>query len=186
MKELRRVLNKKLADRQTAISNITAEEKLLEQHELQSQHVVTAQSCVQQIAQATQQQSHKQIARIVSKCLSAVFEQPYELRIEFERKRGRTEAVFNYLRDGRKLNPRLTSGGVMDVTALALRLTSLVLTVPPARRLLVLDEPFAGLSSTNLNKMAVLIQTLAKELAVQFLIVTHDPQLEIGRVIELA
>lgn len=165
---------------------VQMESKELEKCQKLVEQIGQAQLHLQNIAQETQQQSHKKIAKIVSKCLSAVFEEPYELKIVFERKRGRTEAEFVYLRDGRKVSPTINSGGVLSVTSLALRLTCIALTLPAPRRLLVLDEPFQGLSDRNLAKMAVLVETLSKELDVQFLIVTHSPHLKVGKVIELS
>ena len=142
-----------------------------------------AQEFVQHAAQQVQQEAHKQIARVVSRCLSAVFQERYELRILFERKRGKTEADFIYMKDGHKVNPHVDSGGVMEVASLALRLASLVMTMPPARRLLVLDEPFLGLSKENLRKMGMLLESLSKELGVQIIMCTHDEQLQVGKVI---
>ncbi len=184
LSDLRRQLDRRLARRQQLAESIKKEIKAKEVADEFVQTVTQAQQAIQEVAQQVQQQAHKQVARVVSKCLSAVFEQPYQLKIDFERKRGRTEAEFVYLCEGRKVAPRQTSGGVLDVAALALRLASLVLTIPQARRLLVLDEPFQGLSSKNLQKMAALIETLAKELDLQIIIVTHDAELQIGKVVE--
>lgn len=168
-----------------AVESIEADMELLKACENQESRIALVQSILQQLAQQIQQKAHKQIAKVVSKCLSAVFKEPYELRIEFERKRGKTEANFIYLRDGYKVNPRLTSGGVRDVTALALRLASLVMALPPRRRLLILDEPFKGVSGENLQKVAVLLETLSQDLKCQFILVTHNPTLEVGKVIQL-
>lgn len=73
----------------------------------------------------------------------------------------------------------------MAVTSLALRLAKLMMSIPPAERWLILDEPWKGLSAKNLKKMSMLIEVLNKDLGVNFLIVTHDPELQIGKVINL-
>lgn len=147
-----------------------------------------AQRIVQGVAQAVQTQAHRHIASVVTKCLCAVFgeDDAYEFRINFERKRGRTEAELTFVRDGREMSPRDSSGGgAIDVASFALRLACLVLSQPSQRRLLVLDEPFKHLSRDFRPVMRELLMTLAKEMGVQFLIVTHDPALQVGKVVEL-
>jgi DNA repair exonuclease SbcCD ATPase subunit len=144
-----------------------------------------ARDYLQKIFQQIQLKAHKGIATIVSKCLSAVFDRPYTLKIEFERKRGKTEAKFIYYQDGHRVNPRVTSGGVMDVTAMALRLCSIVMDSAAGRKFSQQDEPFKGVSGRNLQRMQILLEVLTKELDTQFLIATHHPELQVGRVINL-
>ena len=158
----------------------------LAEAKLHLQTVQSAQEFLQQAAQGVQTEAQRQVAQIVSRCLAAVFPEPYRLKIHFERRRGKTEAEFIYVdRSGNHLEPGCTSGGVLDVASLALRLVALVLTMPPARRLLVLDEPWAHVAGENLPRLAALLESLTTELGVQWLIVTHNPQLEIGRTISL-
>ena len=145
----------------------------------------SAQKHLQELAQAVQQEAHKQVSKIVSKCLKAVFGPSYAFRIDFVQRRGKTEAEFLYLKDGQRVSPAVCSGGIKSVVSLANRLTRLVMTLPPVRRFLALDEPFAGLSGPNLQKMAALIGSLNRDLGVQILIATHNPELQVGRVIEL-
>lgn len=181
----RSILDRVITKRDRALAQIKEEKEQLQQAETLIKDVQEAQKYVQQVAEHVQEKSHKQIAKVVSKCLSAVFKEPYELRIKLELRRGRTEVDFIYLRAGRKVYPRVTSGGVLDVAALALRMASLVVTLPAMRRFLALDEPWKGLSKTNLQKMAALIETLSVDLGIQFLIATHDSELMVGKVIEL-
>lgn len=182
---LRRSLDKLLMQRNLALLQIKEEAKSLLFVEQEIKDIETAQSYLQQIAQETQTQAHRAIASVVSKCLSAVFDCPYELRIQFERKRGKTEASFYYYRDGNLVEPHQTSGAVREVTSLALRLVALSLSQPPRRRLLVIDEGFASLDKHNLERVAALLETLASEMDVQIILSTHSDQLKIGRVIEL-
>src|ERR1700738_4203529 len=98
----RKLLNSNISTRNNSITRISEEKNLLRDSRKIYDNTLLAQNYIQQIAQQVQTQSHKQLTKVVSKCLSAVFQEPYELRIEFERKRGRTEAEFIYLRNGRK------------------------------------------------------------------------------------
>jgi len=78
----------------------------------------TAQEIVQTVAQSIQQQIHTRIADVVSRCLSAVFDEPYEFRIIFEQKRGKTEARLIFVRDEQEIDPMTAAGGgVIDVAA---------------------------------------------------------------------
>ena len=146
-----------------------------------------AQAHVQKVAQTVQQQVHRQVASVVTRCLAAVFDKPYAFEIEFARKRGRTEAALWLVRDGKKYDPKDgVGGGVRDVAALGLRLAKLLLELPRRRRLLVLDEPFRNLSKKYRPKMVALLNSLSRELGVQFVIVTHESEYVIGKVVELS
>ncbi len=144
------------------------------------------QSIFQHVAQAVQQSVHNKIAGVVSRCLETIFDEPYEFRITFERKRGRTEAKLSFVRNGMEVDPMTASGGgVIDVAAFALRLACLILAKPQQRRLIILDEPFKYLSLEFRYRVKDLLMGLAKEMKVQFLMVTHFRELECGTVIEL-
>ena len=138
------------------------------------------------VAQAVQQKAHDRIAGIVSRCLEAVFDEPYEFKILFEQKRGKTEASLVFERDGLQVDPLTASGGgVVDVAAFALRLSCLMLSRPTLRRLLVLDEPFKFVSEQYRERVRVMLETLSKDLGVQIVMVTHIEELKMGKVIEL-
>ena len=146
-----------------------------------------AQAFLQTAARVVQETAHQQIAAVVTKCLRAVFgEDAYEFRIHFEQKRGKTEARFAFVRGGEEFGPLDSSGGgVVDVASFALRLAALLLSRPAVRRLLVLDEPFKHLSKEYRPQVRDLILSLAEDLGVQFVIVTHDPVFQVGKVVEL-
>lgn len=162
------------------------EKRLLRDVEQRHQDALEAQRIVQAVAQSVQQQAHDRIAKVVSRCLAAVFTNPYEFKILFEKKRGKTEARLVFYRDGHELDPMDQSGyGVIDVGAFALQLADLLLRRPRRRRLLVLDEPFRHLSRDNADRVKDLLLTLAKEMKVQFVMVTHSLDLACGKVVEL-
>ena len=165
----------------------TEERQALESAREHLKDVQEAQVILQSVAQTVQQEVHKNISQIVSRCLAAVFPHPYEFRIEFERKRGKTEARLIFVRDGNEYDPlRGTGGGVVDVAAFALRLACLVLSKPKPRQLLILDEPFKNVHGEgNRERCARLLEVLSKEMGVQFLIVTGLEWLKIGKVVEL-
>jgi len=158
----------------------------LDQSLTQSQE---AQGILQAAAEILQNTAHRRIAGIVTRSLQAVFgdgQDPYEFVIQFERKRGRTEATLGFKRDGEVVDPMSASGGgVVDVASFALRLSCLLLKRPAIRRLLVLDELWKHLSEQYRPAMRELIEKLSEELGVQFVIITHSEEFKIGKVVEL-
>lgn len=165
---------------------LKTERRHLKQASQNCEHVATARALVQTLAQSVQQEAHKQIASIVSKCLEAIYDDPYDFRIAFERKRGKTEARLHFVRDGNEVDPMEASGGgVVDVAAFALRLACLILSQPQLRLVEILDEPFKFVSAEYRPRVRALLLTLAQELGVQFVMVTHSQELRIGKVYEL-
>jgi ABC-type lipoprotein export system ATPase subunit len=147
-----------------------------------------AHQIVQEIAVKVQQKAHERIAHIVTRCLQAVFVEPWEFRITFERKRNKTEARFGFFLDGQEFDPKEGSaGGVIDVAAFGLRVASLLLQRPQRRKVLILDEPFKNINGQdNQDRAGALIETLSSETGIQFIIVTDDEWLKVGKVIKIA
>jgi DNA repair exonuclease SbcCD ATPase subunit len=145
-----------------------------------------AQQIVQAVAETIQEEAHDRIAGVVSRCLATVFEEPYEFRIHFERARGRTEAQLVFVRDDEEYNPIDSSGGgVVDVAAFALRLSCLMLARPARRRVVVLDEPFKFVSADRRANVRAMLEGLAADLGVQFIMVTHIDELRCGHIVEI-
>lgn len=144
------------------------------------------QKILQEVAATVQAKAHARIARLVARCLGAVFTEPYEFEIEFEQKRGRTEARLVFKRGVNEVDPlNASGGGVVDVCSFALRLAALVASRPARRKVLIMDEPFKHLSREYRPAVRGLLEGLAMELGMQFIIVTHDPALQIGKVVEI-
>ncbi len=162
------------------------ERKRFRTAEAQHTDAVAAQELLQEVAVAVQRDAHERVATVVTRCLRAVFGEEYGFEIEFERKRGRTEAALKFLRCGEKFDPELEmGGGILDVSSFALRLACLLLHKPPLRRLLVLDEPFRMLSINHHECVADLLLTLAKELKVQIVLISHSEMLAVGKVVHM-
>ncbi len=146
-----------------------------------------ARAVAQTVAATVQQQAHRRIAEVVTRCLEAVFgEEAYRFQIQFEEKRGRTEARLLFVRDGLEIDPLSgAGGGVVDVAAFALRLSVLVLSRPVLRRVLFLDEPFRYVSREYWPAVRRLLESLAEEMQVQIVMVTHQEGLRTGTIIEV-
>lgn len=171
-------------DATLAAEKTEAAELALAQQELEIGN--KAQVVVQAVAAAVQQEAHAAIARLVSRCLTAIFDRPYEFKILFERSRGKTVARMVFARGDLELDPMTAAGGgVVDVAAFALRLACVCLSQPRVRGFLVLDEPFRFVSANYRPNLRQLLLQLSAELNLQFVIVTHIEELEIGKVIRL-
>lgn len=188
LENLRNKTNQLLGDYRHAKKTVEEEKENLTRSVQKVKDTTEAQTIVQHVAQKVQQDAHERISSIVSRCLSAIFDRPYEFKIEFERKRGKTEAVLTFVRDGKKYDPTDgAGGGVVDVAAFALQIACIMLQRPKRRRLFVADEPFKFVSQKKQYRERVrdLIEKLAEELDFQFLLVTHDRTLEAGKIIEV-
>lgn len=188
IKRIRKRLDSLLTEYTLATRQVAEEEAALKVVVQEYRDSKQAQEVLQHAAQAVQQAAHEQVALIVTRCLRAVFgDDSYEFLIEFDRKRGKTEAKFTLKRGDLILEDPLSQcgGGVIDVCSFALRLACLLSTRPAPRKLLVLDEPAKMLSSKYSKAVGRLFQTLSKELGVQMIIVTHNKDFCVGDIVEL-
>lgn len=153
-----------------------------------------AQAFLQEVAARVQRAAHVQISGLVTRCLAAVGA-PYTFEIRFDKKRGKTEARPVFVSGeghkdgpGYELDPTDGVGnGFTDVAAFALRLAEVLMQQPPSRRLLILDEPFKFPSVRDglRDRVREMLVALADDLGFQFIVVTHDSNLEVGKVINL-
>lgn len=176
-----------------ANSKLEQESADLEQSERSLENHKEAQAITQNIAREMQQQVHMRVSKIVTRCLAAVFrDNPYEFAIDFDCKRGKTEAKLVFLRDGMELDNPIeeVGGGVIDVAALALRLSCILLSRPRRRRLLVLDEPLKNVrGKQNRKNVRSLLEALSEEMGVQIILnVDMDsyPEFVLGDVLEMS
>jgi len=189
LEAVRKKTNKKLADLELARAQCRQEATASRKANEQIESIQEAQQLTQQVAQGIQQRAHDQIAGVVTRSLTAVFDEPYTFQIHFDRKRERTEARLVFEKDGLEVDPMTAAGGgVVDVAAFALRLSCLMLSKPPLRRILILDEPFKYVSERRgyRERVRQLLESLAEEMGIQILMVTHIEALQTGDIVELS
>jgi len=189
LKDLRKALNRYLTEKTHVERSVKEADSALMKSKEHETDVEEAQKVIQELAEKIQNTAHEQIARVVSRCLESVFGKgKYGFRIIFEQKRGKTEARPVFVENSHEMDPMdETPQGAVDVASFALQLTKLVLSRPPRRRLLVLDEPMIQLHGKEYReRIRRMVETLSKEMKVQFLIFSQDDtDLRIGKVIEL-
>lgn len=141
-----------------------------------------------ELARACQTQVQERVSSIVTRCLETIFtESKYTFRLIFEEKRNQTEVrCVLYDQQGNEYDPvNSTGGGVMDVVSFGLRVACLMLQKPQAAKVLIMDEPVKNLSLQYRAPMLGLLKSLAEELGMQFIMVTHIEEFLDGNVIEI-
>lgn len=132
---------------------------------------------VQSVAEDTQKRIQYHISNIVSNALSTVFPDPYQFKLNFVKKRGRTEAELRFEKDGYEYVPVDDSGGgVMDIASFALRLAMWGL--EGSSQVVLLDEPSKHLSEKYQDRYCDLLRAVQEDLNIQFIIITHIEKLK--------
>lgn len=186
--ETREKVDNLLSDLRVTKKHCKNEREKLAEAEDHLTYAEEAQQAAQQVAEQVQQRAHKQISGVVSKCLETVFfDEDYGFYIRFDKKRGRTEAVLILTKGEHEVEDPLNgdSGAVCEMAGFALQLSCLVLSKPSLRKLLAMDEPFKSMSAEYWQNTRLLLEGLSKDFGIQIIMVTHNPKLQTGKVIEL-
>jgi DNA repair exonuclease SbcCD ATPase subunit len=113
---------------------------------------------------------------LVSIALAAVFPDPYAFVLRFVKRREKTEADLIFVKDGNEGSPMdVSGGGPLDVASFALRTATWA--IKPTRNVLILDEPGKYISRDLQSKFSEMIKYLSVKLELQFLIVSHIPEI---------
>jgi len=133
---------------------------------------------LQKASQITQKQISFHIENIVTHALSAVFDDPYEFKVDFVTRRNVTECDLFFVNDsGTEMKPLDSCGyGAADIASLALRVAYWKLS-KDTRNTMLLDEPTRNLSLDKQPLASIMIKELSEKLKLQFLIVTHNKAL---------
>lgn len=134
-----------------------------------------AREILREVGLKTQQNLQYHISDITSLALSAVFTDPYELKVDFIKRRNKTECDLLFVRNEKEIDPLDSSGyGAVDIASFALRIASWSLKIPHSRPLIILDEPMRFLSQDRQVYASKMIKEVSDKLGLQFLIVTHE------------
>lgn len=186
LKKWRKILDQARVKEKMFQATIIQEEEQYQKLVKKQKGYQQAQVIFQEIGSQIQNNVQARISSIVTKCLFSIFgDDSYEFKMTFEKKRGKTEARLILIRNEQEIDPTSVGGGVLDVICFALRIAVLLLSSPPKRRLLVLDEPFRFLSRNYQPAIQSLLVELSNELGIQIIQVTHSDLLVAGKVIPL-
>lgn len=141
-----------------------------------------SQAIMQAVAEATQREIEYFLSELVTLGMGSVFDHPYNFIVSFELKRGKTEAVLSFERDGNRIHPMDASGGgAVEIGAMCLQLSMWNLQRGKLRNLMIFDEPLSRLKGADLpTKGSLLIKEISEKLNLQVIMVSHDPALVEG------
>jgi len=175
--ELKEALQIKKGVRQRIESELLSKTDKLKQLQTDLFSFEKARAIMQLVAKETQEQLEYKISELVSLGLSAIFDNPYELVLNYEIKRGKTEADLLFKRGENVVKPMLASGGgAVDVAAMGLRIAIWSLKSPRTRNTIVMDEPFRFLSKQHQVKAGQLLSEISSKLGIQIIMVTHNQE----------
>jgi DNA repair exonuclease SbcCD ATPase subunit len=140
---------------------------------ISQQSLELAQAFIQKVAKETQEQLKYQIADIVNMALDTCFPGEYTFDVDFQIKRGKTEASLVFIKDGHSVDPMDASGGgVVDLASFALRIA--VWCLGKTDNVIVLDEPFRFLSRDLQPQAGEILREISHRLNLQIIMVTHS------------
>lgn len=175
-KELRGIVNNMKGKRELLIEQLDEVKLLHRKASIMSRKLEEAQTIIRTVAIQTQQQLQFHISAITTSALEAVFFDPYEFKLQFVERGGKTEADAVFFRNNEQIDPMTGSGGgAIDVAAFSLRVSAWKLA--GTRSTLILDEPFRFLSRNLHSKAAEMLQEISKKLSLQIIMVTHSEEL---------
>ena len=155
---------------------LTDVEIRIETQEAHLENCYKARTIIQTVAETTQRKLEGHVSNLVTMALAAVFPDPYTFILRFVKRREKTEADLIFVKDGNEGSPMdVSGGGPLDVASFALRTATWA--IKPTRNVLILDEPFKYLSRDLQSKGSEMVKHLSDKLSLQFLIVSHIPEI---------
>ncbi len=158
-------------------NQITINKKNIKQYNQDKLESESAQKILQIVAKQTQDQIIFHISDIVTLALNSIFDEPYQFKLDFVEKRGKTEAELYFLRNDVKIDPLTASGGgVVDIASIALRIA--LWSLSNRNNTIILDEPGKFISKNYINRVAEMLKMLSEKLNLQLILVTHINELK--------
>lgn len=137
-----------------------------------------AQTIVNTVTILTLEEIKRFIQDSVTLCLNIVYGDKYRFVLDYDVKRGRSEANTFIQKNGEKMDPRdECGGGVIDVASIGLRLTLWVLAQPRTAAMFWMDEPFRFVSKDLTPKITEMLQEVVATFGTQIILVSHNDEL---------
>lgn len=135
-----------------------------------------AQTIIQLVAQATQEELKYHISELVTLALASVFDDAYELELDFQQRRNQTECDIWFVREGERIHPLSASGGgAVNVAAFALRISLWALQSPRTRPIMILDEPAQNIKGDEANiRFIQMVKSVSDRLKLQVIMVSDE------------
>jgi DNA repair ATPase RecN len=124
-----------------------------------------------------QEALRRRVDALVGRGLSLIFGEGYGFRTEVGQSRGQAAMSFKIITPEGERDPMQShGGGVVNVVSFVLRVVVAALT-PSLGRTMILDEPFAQLSTEYLDGVALFLRELVDVTGLQLVIVSHEPEI---------
>ncbi len=174
---LRRKLEYMKGERDSLQRSIANTEGQLQEHKRNLIRHERALEIVKQVGLETQRQLEYHLSEQVSLAMEAIFDDPYQLRLDFQEKRGKTEVDILFTRRDLEFPPLGSAGGgTIDVASLALRIAYWSMRQDKkVRPLLLLDEPFSQLKGVEANRRALaIVNEISHRLGMQIIMISDE------------
>lgn len=147
----------------------------LQDAQRQAKIIEQAGEVLKRIGEQKKKATIEMFERVVTAALKEVFGFDYRFVIEVSAEK-KVLTKFKLLQNNGLELDIMTScgGGVVDVVAFVLKALMLASIRPKREPIMFLDESFAHVSSEYVPKIAILLQSLSKQLNMKFLLVTHQ------------
>ncbi len=177
IEEMRIILEQKKGERNLLTQQKKDFEDTIKKLIFDHENAIKARTIVQKVAEDTQKNIEYHISNLVSMAIASIFPDPYEFNLIFVQRRNKMEADLIFTKNGNETSDLIftAGGGVVDVASFALRIS--VWSIGNTRPVIVLDEPGKFISRNLQAKFSKLIKTLSEKLQIQFLIVSHVPEI---------
>lgn len=186
--ELKRRVDRYRWNRESLQKRIDDKRIELEKHKLDMEGCKEASLIVARAVEDTQKSLQTSVTDVVNKALATVFDEPYEVSIEWYT-RGKdtknTQARFVLKKRGMEADKNLLQsieGGQLALISVVLRIAFLSLR-NDTRKVLLLDEVLASVSKTqsedgssNIERAEKMLRTIADKFGVQIILVSHALQ----------
>ena len=177
IKDLRGKLEQRKGQREQLVESISKREDEIKSNQRNLLRHERALEIVKQVGLATQKQLEYHLSEQVSLAMEAVFDDPYQLVVNFVERRGKTEVDLLFSRGDLSFAPLGNSGGgAIDIAALGLRIAYWAMRQDKkVRPTLILDEPFSRLKGVDANRRALsIVREISRVLGIQIITVSDE------------
>ncbi|MHC4574392.1 MAG: hypothetical protein ACYS76_09725 [Planctomycetota bacterium] len=179
IKEYRKILNSKLAQRDLLKKQKKKKNSQLLDDKNKYQILIETQEVIQEVARQTQNEIKIHISDIVNLAIDSIpfEEKPDYFDIEFVIRRNQTECDLFYVQNNKKMNPVQSSGGgLLDITSFGLKIACWSLQVNEKNNTIILDEPFKNINDPGkklglMECICEMVKKISDKLNIQFIIV---------------
>jgi DNA repair exonuclease SbcCD ATPase subunit len=175
LQSIRNILEQRKGTRDHISKSLVSLENTLQSEQSSLVSHEQAREVMREVAMITQSQLQYHISDITSLALNAVFPDPYELKVDFVKRRNKTECDIVFVRNEKEIDPMEASGvGAIDIASFVLRIASWSMSIPHSRNVIILDEPFRFLSKDYQEQASIMLKEVSQKLGIQMIIVTHE------------